>query len=73
MFAPLAKDAEGLFTFRERRGTDEIGQAMASNPPRIRQLSSSATSEVASSEVSAVAEVKFAPLAAQVNDSLGRT
>ena len=38
-----------------------------------RQLSSPAASEVASSEVSATAEVKFAPLAAQVNSSLGRT
>ena len=38
-----------------------------------RQLSSPAASEVARSEVSADAEVKFAPLVAQVNDSLGRT
>ena len=39
----------------------------------FQQLSSPAASEVASSEVSATAEVKFAPLVAQVNDSLGRT
>ena len=38
-----------------------------------RQLSSPAASEVASSEVSAIAEVKFAPLAVQVMISLGRT
>ena len=38
-----------------------------------RQLSSPAASEVASSEVSATAEVKFAPRMAQVNSSLGRT
>ena len=38
-----------------------------------RQLSSPAASEVASSEVSATAEVKFVPLAAQVDISLGRT
>ena len=38
-----------------------------------RQLSSPAASEVTSSEVSAIAEVKFVPLAAQVDISLGRT
>ena len=38
-----------------------------------RQLSSPAASEVASSEVSATAEVKFAPRAAQVNSTLGQT
>ena len=38
-----------------------------------RQLSSPEASEVASSEVSAIAEVKFAPTTAQVNNSLGQT
>ena len=38
-----------------------------------RQLSSPAASEVASSEVSATSEVKFAPPAVQVMISLGRT
>ena len=37
------------------------------------QLSSPTASDVASSEVSAIAEVKFAPLAAQVNNSIWRT
>ena len=38
-----------------------------------RQLSSPLASEVADSEVSSNAEVKFAPLVAQVNSSLRRT
>ena len=36
-----------------------------------RQLSSPTASEVAGSEVSAVAEVKFAPVAAQVRSNVG--
>ena len=36
-----------------------------------RQLSSPAASEVASSEVSAIAEVKFAPRVAQVRNNFG--
>lgn len=37
----------------------------------IRQLSLPAASEVASSEVSAIAEVKFTPRAAQVKSNFG--